>query len=177
MRYRVTRSRLAPPDYFRAVDVNTHELGDDLGRHFLNREGALIHYSFACVHFLSDRTRAERNRRRSRIVAAPNCVLKLIVAAASIRSYTVCAVHAHVTSTQARPNDALSISLVNKSTSKRITDTINFNSRSDRDRTVTLHFALTARAVFAPSMLRICDLSGWPGRSRRSVPYRLEAWE
>ena len=60
-RYRATRSRLAPPDYFRAVDVYTHELGDDLGRHFLNREGALIHYSFACVHFLSDRTRAERN--------------------------------------------------------------------------------------------------------------------
>ena len=66
---------------------------DDLGRHFLKREGALIRYPCAFVHFftefLSACTHAERNRRRSRIVAAPNCVLKLMVAAASIRSYTV----------------------------------------------------------------------------------------
>ena len=55
--------------------------------HFLKPEGALIHYPCACVHFFC--TRAERNRCRSRIVAAPNCVPKLIVAAASIRSCTV----------------------------------------------------------------------------------------
>ena len=67
--------------------------GDYLGRHFLNREGALIHYLCACVHFFTEFfsacTCAKRDRRRSRIVAAPNCVLKLIVAAASLWSYTV----------------------------------------------------------------------------------------
>ena len=82
-RYRAKHSRLAPPDYFRAVDVHTRArpngIDDDLGRHFLKREGALIHYPCACGHFsliFSACTRAERNRRRSRIVAAPNCVLK-----------------------------------------------------------------------------------------------------
>ena len=50
------RSRLALPDYFRAVDVfrdSTHPkgLGDELGRHFLKREGALIDYPCVCIMF------------------------------------------------------------------------------------------------------------------------------
>ena len=84
----MTTSKLAVDVYMRLKG-----LGDDLGCHFLKREGALIHYPCACVHFFTEFflacTRAKRNRRRSRIVAAPNCELKLIVAVASIQSYTV----------------------------------------------------------------------------------------
>ena len=76
-RYRATRSGLVPPDYFRAVDVYTHGRKDlSMTSDATFREGALIHYPCACVHLFSLYPR-ERNRLRSRIVAAPNCVLKL----------------------------------------------------------------------------------------------------
>ena len=83
------------------------ELGEELGRHFLKREGALIDYSL-CLHnynyysssfqpvpTLNEIDGALEYRHRSRIVATSNCVLKLIVAAASIRSYTNCALSPH----------------------------------------------------------------------------------
>ena len=45
--------------------------GGDLGRNFLKREGALIHYSCSLfTEFISACTHAERNRHRSRIDAA-----------------------------------------------------------------------------------------------------------
>ena len=34
----------------RCLHARPKGLGDDLGRHFLKREGALIHYPCACVH-------------------------------------------------------------------------------------------------------------------------------
>ena len=53
-RYRATgtRSRLVPPDYI--ILPSPKGLGDDLGRHFLKREGALIRYPCALVHFFTD---------------------------------------------------------------------------------------------------------------------------
>ena len=71
-------------------------LGDDLGRRFLKREGALIHYPGACVHFSLQPVPAPNeidaaleytplsNSSRTKLRAEIN-----IVAAASIRSYTV----------------------------------------------------------------------------------------
>ena len=58
------------------------------------------------------------------------------------------------------------VRLVNKSTSKRTKD-IGSSYSSDRDRTVTLHFALQARAVGAASLL----LRTW-GDQGRGAPYR-----
>ena len=51
-------SRLVPPDRTSEPSMFIHAppkgLGNDLGRHFLKREGALIHYPCACVHFFTD---------------------------------------------------------------------------------------------------------------------------
>ena len=88
-----TRASSATPPSFRQCTSPSSE--PRCSRRF--REGALIYYPCACIIVsiliiiidLNFCTRSERNRRRSRIVAAPDCTLKLIVAAASIRSYTV----------------------------------------------------------------------------------------
>ena len=55
----------------RCLHARPKGLGDDLGRHFLKCEGALIRYPCAFDHFFTEFflacTHAERNRRRSRI--------------------------------------------------------------------------------------------------------------